>query len=204
MLAIVDYHMGNLHSVQKACAAVGLASRITSNPKDLRRAEAVILPGVGAFGHAMQNLTRLRLAPALREAAVSGKPFLGVCLGMQLLFEKSEEFGVHAGLGVFKGRVKPFPKSVKVPHMGWNRLRLKQRHPWFRGIPDRTHMYFVHSFYCQPSDPGVVVAASDYGVEFAAAVGQGALLATQFHPEKSQAEGLKIYRNLAGQLAGTR
>ncbi|MEW6517510.1 MAG: imidazole glycerol phosphate synthase subunit HisH [candidate division FCPU426 bacterium] len=197
MVAIVDYRMGNLHSVQKACTRAGLPSRITSQARDLRRSRAIILPGVGAFGHAMQNLSRQRLIGVLKEAAFNGKPLLGVCLGMQLLFETSEEFGRHAGLGIFPGRVRPFPKKYKVPHMGWNSLSVKRRHPLLRGIPDGSYMYFVHSFYCEPADPQLTLATTAYGIEVAAAVGKDNILATQFHPEKSQDLGLQVYRNLA-------
>lgn len=197
MVAIVDYRMGNLHSVQKACTRAGLASRITARAQDLRRSRAIILPGVGAFGHAMLNLTRQRLVGALKEAAARGKPLLGVCLGMQLMFETSEEFGRHPGLGIFPGRVKPFPKKYKVPHMGWNSLSIKRRHPLLRGIQDGAYMYFVHSFYCEPADPQLTLATTAYGIEVAAAVGRDNILATQFHPEKSQDLGLQVYRNLA-------
>ncbi len=204
MVAIIDYGMGNLHSVQKACARAGLPCRLAARPADVRRAAAVILPGVGAFGQAMQQLTRRRLIAAVKEAADSGKPFLGVCLGMQLLFETSLEFGRHAGLGLLPGRVVPFPKGLKVPHMGWNRLSRVRPHPWLRGVPDGAYMYFVHSFYCEPADPGLVLATSDYGRPFTAAVGRGNLCGTQFHPEKSQTLGLTLYRNLAKLLARSR
>jgi glutamine amidotransferase len=200
-VAIVDYKMGNLHSVQKACAAAGLPAAFVSTAKALRRARAVILPGVGAFGQAMEHLTRMRLVAALKESALSGKPFLGICLGMQLLFEKSEEFGVHSGLGIFKGRVRPFPKTLTVPHMGWNELHFKKHHPLVQGIRQGTYMYFVHSYYCDPQDPAIVLATTDYGKEVTAAVSQGNLCAMQFHPEKSQAQGLKVYHNLARLLA---
>lgn len=197
MVAIVDYRMGNLHSVQKACTRAGLRSRITSRAQDLRSSRAIILPGVGAFGHAMQNLNRQRLVGVLKEAAERGKPLLGVCLGMQLLFETSEEFGKHPGLGIFPGRVRPFPRKFKVPHMGWNSLSIKRRHPLLRSIPDGSYMYFVHSFYCEPADPQLTLATTAYGIEVAAAVGRDNILATQFHPEKSQDLGLHVYRNLA-------
>jgi imidazole glycerol-phosphate synthase subunit HisH len=204
MVAIVDYHMGNLHSVQKACAKAGLESRLAAKSADIRRAAAVILPGVGAFGHAMEQLTRRRLLTAIKEAAFSGKPFLGVCLGMQLLFDYSEEFGRHEGLGILRGKVVPFPPGLKVPHMGWNRLSLKRPSPFLRGVPNHAYMYFVHSFYCVPADPEVLLATTDYGRYVAAAVGRGNLCGTQFHPEKSQTLGLSIYRNLARLLAPQR
>jgi glutamine amidotransferase len=204
MVAIVDYQMGNLHSVQKACAKVGIKSKLVNQAADIRRAKAVILPGVGAFGQAMQHLTSRRLIKALKEAAASGKPFLGICLGMQLLFDYSEEFGRHEGLGLLAGKVVPFPKKLKVPHMGWNQISLQHKNPFFRGVPDNAYMYFVHSFYCVPEDPKVVVTTTDYGRTFASAVGQGHICGIQFHPEKSQNNGLTIYRNLARMLARTR
>lgn len=204
MIAIVDYQMGNLHSVQKACAKAGLETCLTAKASDIRRADAVILPGVGAFGHAMEQLTRRRLIPAVKEAANSGKPFLGVCLGMQLLFDYSEEFGRHDGLGIFSGKVVPFSAGLKVPHMGWNRLALHAASPYFRSIPEGAYMYFVHSFYCEPRDPGTLLATTEYGSTVAAAVGRGNLCGLQFHPEKSQALGITVYRNLARLLARPR
>ncbi|NTV51837.1 MAG: imidazole glycerol phosphate synthase subunit HisH [Candidatus Firestonebacteria bacterium] len=204
MVAIVDYQMGNLHSVQKACAQAGLKSKLVNSAAEIRRARAVILPGVGAFGQAMQHLTSRRLIKALKEAAVSGKPFLGICLGMQLLFDYSEEFGRHEGLGLLPGKVVPFSKKLKVPHMGWNQISVRQKSPFFRGVPDQAYMYFVHSFYCVPEDPQVVLTTTDYGKPFASAVGRGQLCGIQFHPEKSQDTGLTIYRNLAKMLARTR
>lgn len=200
MVAIVDYRMGNLHSVQKACSQAGLKTKVVSRAVDLRKARAVILPGVGAFGQAMRHLTQQRLVGTLKETAHSGKPFLGVCLGMQLLFETSEEFGRHQGLGIFPGRVRPFPRGLKVPHMGWNSLSLKRPHAWLRGIPNGAYMYFVHSYYCEPATRELVLATTRYGREVAAAVGRGNVCATQFHPEKSQTLGLTVYHNLARDL----
>jgi glutamine amidotransferase len=201
VVAIVDYRMGNLHSVSKACAAVGLEASIVTRAGDIRRARAVILPGVGAFGQAMRHLRRQGLVKVLREAAGSGKPFLGVCLGMQLLFQESQEFGRHAGLGILPGSVRPFSKRLKVPHMGWNSLNIKRPSPFLRGIRNHTYMYFVHSFYCDPKDSELVLATTNYGLEVSAIVGRGNLCATQFHPEKSQTLGLKIYSNFARLLA---
>jgi glutamine amidotransferase len=204
MVAIVDYQMGNLHSVQKACSKVGLKSKLVNHAADIRKAQAVILPGVGAFGQAMQHLTSRRLVKALKEAAASGKPFLGICLGMQLLFDYSEEFGRHEGLGIFPGKVVPFPKKLKVPHMGWNQIVVEQKNPFFRGVPNQAYMYFVHSFYCVPKDPGVVLTTTDYGLSFTSAAGRARVCGIQFHPEKSQNTGLVIYRNLANMVAQTR
>jgi imidazole glycerol-phosphate synthase subunit HisH len=204
MVAIVDYHMGNLHSVQKACAKAGLPTVLAKTSAVIRRAQAVILPGVGAFGQAMHHLRRLRLVSALKTAAASGKPFLGICLGMQLLFNSSEEFGRHEGLGIFPGDVVPFPSGLKVPHMGWNQLHLTQSNPFLRQVPDGAYMYFVHSFYCRPADPSVLIATTEYGLPVAAGVGRGAVCGLQFHPEKSQDLGLRVYHNLARLLARKR
>jgi glutamine amidotransferase len=171
---------------------------------EIRKAKAVILPGVGAFAQAMQHLTRQRLIGSLREAAEAGKPFLGICLGMQLMFDYSEEFGRHDGLSLLPGKVVPFSKNVKVPHMGWNQITLKSKNPYFKDVPNQSYMYFVHSFYCVPSDPQDVVTTTDYGVTFASTVGRNRLCGIQFHPEKSQNTGLLVYRNLANMLAQTR
>ncbi|MCD4812121.1 imidazole glycerol phosphate synthase subunit HisH [bacterium] len=202
MVGIVDYKMGNLHSVQKACAAAGLKSKFISKASEIKKAKAVILPGVGAFGQAMAHLNQQHLVGALKEAAESGKPFLGICLGMQLLFESSEEFGNHAGLGIFQGKVRHFPKKLKVPHMGWNSLIMKKRALLLKGIKEGAYMYFVHTYYCDPKDKDVLLATTAYGIEVAAVVGRNNICATQFHPEKSQAIGLKVYHNLASLLKG--
>ncbi len=197
MIALIDYGAGNVRSVHKALQTVGAEVRLCTGPAGLADADKVVLPGVGAFGHAMHNLARQHLIGAVKEAATSGKPFLGICLGMQLLFETSEEFGRFPGLGIFRGKVRRFAKNLKVPHMGWNSLSLKRRHPYFQNIADGTYMYFVHSYYCDPEDKDVLLATTAYGIEVAAAVGRGNLCATQFHPEKSQNAGLKIYQNFA-------
>ncbi len=204
MVAIVDYHMGNLHSVKKACSQAGLTPKLVKTSAEIRKAKAVILPGVGAFAQAMQHLTRQRLIGALREAAAAEKPFLGICLGMQLMFDYSEEFGRHEGLSLLPGKVVPFSKTVKVPHMGWNQIAFKSKNPYFKDVPNQSYMYFVHSFYCVPSDPQDVVTTTDYGVTFASTVGRNRLCGIQFHPEKSQNTGLLVYRNLANMLAQTR
>jgi len=187
--------MGNLRSVAKAMASLGFAVQITGDSQNIRRAGGVILPGVGAFADAMDNLRALELVDVLRREAVSGKPFLGICLGMQLLMSGSEENGWHRGLGVIPGPVRRFQGDLKVPHMGWNQLQLKQPDQLFAGIENGTYFYFVHSYYVEPEDQQWLLAAADYGREFAAAVGRNNLYGVQFHPEKSSLRGLQILEN---------
>ncbi len=197
MIAIIDFGMGNLRSVQKAIEAVGSSAEITSDPERIRRASKVVLPGVGAFADAMAELRRTGLGEAFREAVRQGKPCLGVCLGLQLLFDVSFEDGEYAGLGLIPGRVVRFsPRpGLKVPHMGWNTLRIRRPAPLLAGLDDSSSVYFVHSYYAQPEDPGVVAAEADYPDPFAAIVWRDNLTACQFHPEKSQAVGLAMYAN---------
>jgi len=197
MITIIDYGMGNLRSVQKAIEAVGHPATVTSDPDQVRRAEKVILPGVGAFDDAMAELNRLGLAEAFIEVVRAGKPALGVCLGLQLLFDESEEDGRHQGLGLLAGRVVRFQPGPghKVPHMGWNTLRAHRPVPLLRGLNPEPPVYFVHSYYVEPSDAEVVAAEADYPGPFAALVWQDNLMACQFHPEKSQRVGLAMYRN---------
>jgi len=191
MIAIADYGIGNLGSVTKGFRRAGAEVLLTGDPETLRRADALVLPGDGAFGATMAEVERRGLVPVLREAVEKGKPLLGICIGMQLLFEESEEHGRHAGLGFLPGRVRRFEGDLPVPHMGWNRLRGRRPHPILDGIADGAHVYFVHSYYCDaPSD--VVIASSDYGHDFAAIVGRGSVLGVQFHPEKSQDVGLRM------------
>lgn len=207
MIAIVDYGMGNLRSVEKALAHLGHAAEITASPERIARAERLILPGVGAFGAAMAQLGRVPegggpgLAEAVRQAAAAGVPLLGICLGMQLLLSESEEQGRHPGLGLVPGRVLRFPATgdpeLKVPHMGWNALRFPRPSPLFAGLEEGTQVYFVHSYYCRPEDPGVVVAECTHGIPFCAALEQENLYAVQFHPEKSGAAGLRLLDNFA-------
>lgn len=208
-VAIVDYGIGNLFSVKHACTQVGLKSEITSSKEKILESDAVILPGVGAFGDAMETLAKLDLIDTLKEAALSGKPFLGICLGMQLIMSESHEFGRHEGLGIFKGSVVRFDNPVddkgrklKVPHVGWNRI-YKSRHPdtWkdtvLNELDDKDFMYFVHSFYVKPDNPDVVLSRSQYGnVEFCSSLNYKNIYACQFHPERSGSKGLQIYRNL--------
>ncbi|MDA8744107.1 imidazole glycerol phosphate synthase subunit HisH [Rubripirellula amarantea] len=194
MITIVDYQMGNLRSVQKAIERVGGEARISSDPSEIAQAEKLILPGVGAFGDAMAELNHRDLASPIRDFVASGRPFLGICLGLQLLFERGFEHGEHEGLGVIAGdvvRFAPAPQR-KVPHMGWNSVVKKHDAPVLADIETGTHFYFVHSYYVRPTDPGVVALECEYGEEFCAMVWKDNIFATQFHPEKSQADGLKV------------
>jgi glutamine amidotransferase len=214
LVAIVDYGLGNLFSVQLACASAGLRAVITSCAHDVLAADAVILPGVGAFGDAMQALHELGLVTVLRHVADTGKPLFGICLGMQLLMTESYEFGRHAGLGLIPGRVVRFERPVddagnilKVPHIGWNRIyhQHNARTPaLLQGVANGAYMYFVHSFYVEPVDPRVVWSRSQYGpIEFCSSLRQDHIFACQFHPERSGRQGLRVYHNLAAQIAGT-
>lgn len=190
-IAIADYGIGNLGSVSKAFRGAGADVQLTGDPDELRRADALVLPGDGAFAATMEEVERRALVPVLREAVAAGKPLLGICIGMQLLFEESEEHGRHRGLGFLPGRVRRFEGELPVPHMGWNALRAQRPHRLLEGVPDGSYVYFVHSYYCEaPQD--VVVASSDYGREFAAVVAKGSVLGVQFHPEKSQQVGLRM------------
>jgi glutamine amidotransferase len=206
LIAIVDYGMGNLRSVWKAFRHLGADARLTSEARVVASAERVVLPGVGAFSDCMANLDRLGLTGTILEAISGGKPYLGICLGLQILFEESEEFGRSAGLGVLKGRVRRFPSdmhpegqrtgaALKVPHIGWNSLRIVQDVPLLRGIPQGAHFYFVHSYYCEPEDPGVIASVTGYGIEFVSSVWRQNVFACQFHPEKSQKVGLRLLEN---------
>ena len=202
-IAIVDYQMGNLRSVQKALEQVGYTATITSDPIEIAAAGKVILPGVGAFGDAMAELESRRLVDPILQAIGSGKPFLGICLGLQLLFEFGLEGGSHRGLGVLPGTVERCPHSLrdaglKVPHMGWNRVRVDQPGcPLLDGIADDAYFYFVHSYCARPSDPSCQWLSCEYGEPFCAAIWRGNMFATQFHPEKSQRDGLRLLRNFA-------
>jgi len=199
VIAIVDYGMGNLRSVEKAIARAGVATLVTSDPAKILAARGVVLPGVGAFGACMENLESRGLAATMREAVASGRPFLGICLGLQLLFEESEEFGPIRGLGVLPGRVVRFAgpsfDGLKIPQMGWNQLRIRRAVAELEGIGDEPYVYFVHSYYVVPSNADLTVASTDYGLEFAAAIAWKNVFACQFHPEKSQAIGLRILEN---------
>ena len=189
--------MGNLRSVEKALARSGADVRIVSDRADVLAADALVVPGVGAFGDCLTNLARLKLTNAIREFVASGRPFLGICLGFQGLFDSSEEAPGVKGLGIFRGTVPRFPVgTLKVPHMGWNQLRIKRPDcPLLRGVADGSFVYFVHSYYCKPADQAVGCGTTEYGIEFCSMLWSGNVFATQFHPEKSQAIGLKILEN---------
>ena len=214
-VVIVDSEAGNLFSVQHACKIVGLNSVITNKPEDIRKADALILPGVGAFGDAMKNLRKLDLVQPLREFAASGRPFMGICLGMQILFSKSEEFGNHEGLNLIDGNVVKFPSvndngsKIKVPQIGWNRIFYPSEveNTWdgtpLEQVINGEFMYFVHSYYACPLNAENVLAVTGYeGLKYCSAVIKGNIFATQFHPEKSAIEGIKIYRNWANKIIG--
>jgi glutamine amidotransferase len=197
VIAVVDYGRGNLGSVSQAFARLGLPATITEDPRVVADAEAVVLPGDGAFHDAMDTLSRIGLVEPIRGCIDEGRPFLGICLGYQLLFTESEEFGHGKGLDVIAGAVRRFPPGPKVPHMGWNQVEHAGDGPLFDGIPSGAYFYFVHSYYPEIADASVRVATCDYGITFPAAVSRGALYATQFHPEKSQRWGLRLLENFA-------
>ena len=195
-ITIIDYGMGNLHSAAKALEKVGAQVTVTRDPELVRQADKVILPGVGAFGDCMKNLNERGLAPVIHEVIAAGKPFLGICVGLQMLFEGSEEDPGVAGLGIFKGMVRKIAApGLKIPHMGWNNLEYRTSSSLFQGLPPAAYVYFVHSYHAVPTDESCITAVSDYGGQVTAAVGQGLVQAVQFHPEKSSAVGLKILAN---------
>ncbi len=198
-IVIVNYGMGNLRSVQKALERCGTAAAISDKPDEVAAADRLILPGVGAFRDAIERLHSAALVEPVLEHIRAGKPFLGICLGLQLLFTKSYEDGEHTGLNVLQGEVVRFdvPPGFKVPHMGWNAVRLVRPDPLWQGLPNPCHMYFVHSYFVRPVDPKVVVGEADYPTPFAAAVRQENVFAVQFHPEKSQKHGLALLHNFA-------
>ena len=195
MIGIIDYGMGNLASVEKAFAAVGHVAQIVHTPQAITDADKLILPGVGAFGSAMENLHHMDLLGLLSAAVAEGKPLLGICLGMQLLFRESEEHGLHEGLGVFDGRVRRLPAGVKVPHIGWNQVRIARESALLEGIPDSSFFYFVQSYVVDPQDWETVVGTTYYGVTFASIVAWENTFGVQFHPEKSQDAGLRMLKN---------
>ncbi|HKW86472.1 MAG TPA: imidazole glycerol phosphate synthase subunit HisH [Nitrospiraceae bacterium] len=207
MIAIIDYGMGNLRSVHKAFEAVGHEAVVTRAPQVLSDASHVVLPGVGAFADCMANLQRYGLIEPIQRSIASGKPFLGICLGLQLLFSESEEFGVHKGLGIVPGKVRRFQAAdgssgssgsvtrLKVPHMGWNALAIQREAPPLRGVEAAAYVYFVHSYYVEPLDPMVISTVTEYGVSFVSSIWRENIFACQFHPEKSQSVGLRIVRN---------
>jgi glutamine amidotransferase len=225
MIAIIDYGMGNLRSVQKGFERVGHEAVVTSDAKTILSASKVVLPGVGAFPDCMRNLREYGLIDAVQQSIRSGKPFLGICLGLQLLFTESEEFGISKGLDIIKGRVVRFKgpefdtplsahpalarshsltlgaslDTLKVPHMGWNSISIKRRSPALREVPDNSHVYFVHSFHVVPEDKSVIATTTPYGIEFVSSIWKDNIFATQFHPEKSQSRGLSILKRFGEQ-----
>lgn len=205
MIAIVDYGMGNLKSVQNAFTKIGYKTVITDNPNLIKEADAIVLPGVGAFRDAIKLLKEKKIDHELIDAIKAGKPFLGICLGMQLLFTFSEEGGFFNGLNIIPGRVKRFPASVKCPHLGWNKIKLTNHdnhhiNPIFKDVRDESYFYFVHSYYCEVDDPKIIYSTTDYGLFFSSSIWRDNLYGVQFHPEKSSEQGLKILKNF-GELS---
>ena len=200
MIAIIDYGLGNLRSVQCALRRIGAESAITADAGEISAADGVILPGVGAFWRAMENLRKGGLVEVVLESALNGKPLLGICLGMQLLFSESDEHGRHEGLGIIPGKVKRFTESqpLKIPHMGWNEIRHGTPLALFDGVKDGAFFYFAHSYYVVPDDPAAVIGSTDYGLTFASVVRAGNVFGAQFHPERSGLDGLTILENFCG------
>ncbi len=196
-IAVIDYNMGNLHSVAKALEEVTSDFKIavTNDKQEILKAEAVVFPGVGAFGKGMENLNRLGLIEVLKDKINHGTPFLGICLGLQLLFTTSHEHGSYQGLGVIEGEVIRFPQKVKIPHMGWNQVSKIKEDIIFQDIPSDSYFYFVHSYYVRPQDENLILGRTEYGLWFASAIRQGSIYGVQFHPEKSQDMGLKLLSN---------
>lgn len=198
MIAIIDYGAGNIQSVYKALKFIGADCKVTSDKDEILNADGAILPGVGSFGDAMDTMTKRGIKDTIIEYTKSGKPFLGICLGLQLLFPESEETPGVKGLDIFKGTITKIPnqnRTLKIPHMGWNNISIKQKNGIFKGIEGKPYVYFVHSFYLKAQDKDIVAATTQYGVEIDAAVQKGNIIATQFHPEKSGEVGLKMLKN---------
>ena len=195
MITVINYRMGNLRSVAKALELSGRSVSVSSAPEDILRADSVVLPGVGAFSTGMKNLEELGLIPAIIETVKKGRPFLGICLGMQLMFEKSREGAKCPGIGLLKGEVKRFDSRLRVPHVGWNTVRTVRSSSLFQEILDGSHFYFVHSYYAQPCDRKIILGTTQYGIEFASAIQKDNIFLTQFHPEKSHEKGLRLLSN---------
>ncbi len=207
MIAIIDYGLGNLKSIYNALSKSGIPATVTADKKIIEKAERVILPGVGAFAQGMRNLKDLGLIPVIRQAAKDNKPFLGICLGLQLLFSESEEHGVHKGLGIIDGRVKKFTKNMKIPHMGWNNIKFKIKNEELKilkGIKDNSYFYFVHSYYVVPEDKNIILATTDYGGEFVSMIQKYCLFGVQFHPERSGPLGLEILKIFSSDIPRVR
>ncbi len=201
-VSIIDYGMGNLRSVQKGFEKIGTQAKVINTPQQVADAEAIVLPGVGAFKNCLENLDSLKLITPIIKSIESGKPFLGICLGLQILFTESEEFGSTSGLDIIKGKVIRFKTNtcdntphLKIPHMGWNSISIKKEGPYLEGIENETYLYFVHSYYVKPENEKVIATTTDYGVEFVSSILKDNIFACQFHPEKSQKAGLKILEN---------
>ena len=197
MITIIDYGMGNLRSVEKALEKVGARVRVSRDPDEVRRADRIVLPGVGAFGDAMHNLEKRGLVEVIKAEVAAGKPFLGICLGLDLLFEESDEHGVHAGLGLLPGRVELLPTELKIPQIGWNHVAIRKESKLLAGIPDGSSFYFVHSYAVVPELESDILCTTEYGCTFVSAVERGNIAAFQFHPEKSSSLGLTILENFA-------
>ncbi len=199
MIVIVDYGMGNLRSVQKGFERVGSKALVSRDIEDIKSADKLVLPGVGAFPECMKNLARFELVKPIIDFLGSGKPFLGICLGLQLLFDESEEFGLNEGLKVIPGKVKAFSRDMglKIPHMGWNQIILKKDVPLFDGISNGSFFYFVHSYFVEPDSSSDVATETEYGVTFTSAIARDNIFALQFHPEKSQQNGLRVLKNFS-------
>ncbi len=199
-IAIIDYDIGNLRSVEKAFTSQGLPAEVTKDEQVIRAADKLVLLGVGAFGYAMDSLRKYGFDKLIHEAADVGKPIIGLCVGLQMLFDEGHEFGVHKGLGLLPGKVIKFPEDLRVPHVGWNQITYQNgsaQHAVFRGLPDESFYYFVHSYYCEPADASCVMGETDYGLRYASICGRGNVVGVQFHPEKSQETGLRLLKNFA-------
>jgi len=196
-IAIIDYGVGNLRSVEKAFTSQGIEAIVTSDETALRVADKLVLPGVGAFKACMDGLKARGFDELVLEAAGAGKPIIGLCVGLQMMFDEGHEFGVHKGLGLMPGRVVKFPEKLRVPHIGWNQVEFKRDHKVFTDLPSQTFFYFVHSFYVESDDPDCVLGETDYGMRYASICGRANIVGVQFHPEKSQTAGLKLLKNFA-------
>ncbi len=203
VIAIVDYQAGNLRSVQKALERFDVCAKITSDSSEIESADGVVFPGQGACDSSMRQLRSRGLVEPIKASISSGKPFLGECPGLQLLLEESDE-GDEPPLGVIRGRVKRLPDGLKIPHMGWNQVSFTADHPIFKGVPQDSYFYFVHSYYADPEDKGIVAGTTDYGIEFVSAVAWDNVVGVQFHPEKSGNVGLRVYENFIGMVTSSK